>query len=129
MIGLTVDDHGYVHKVDLPSGLHAGLAAVNALVRLGHLADLQVVVWQHLKPAFTGQEERRKQNNSSVRGRGDKFRKKNGISSPTQLACQSQLQLIYLITSKQINTSNYSSALLGLYLLCPEKIFISPHHN
>lgn len=54
---LTVDDHGYVHKVDLPTGLHAGLAAVNALIRLRHLVDLQVVVWQHLEPAFTGGAE------------------------------------------------------------------------
>lgn len=50
---LTVDHHGDVHKVDLASGLDAGLAAVHALVSLGDLLDLQVVVRQHLEPAFT----------------------------------------------------------------------------
>lgn len=49
---LTVDNHGDVHEVDLAPRLHAGLAAVHALVRLGHLADLQVVVGQNLVPAF-----------------------------------------------------------------------------
>lgn len=57
--GLTVDHHGDVHKVDLPAGLHAGLAPVHALVSLGHLMDLQVVVGQHLEPAFTAQARRR----------------------------------------------------------------------
>lgn len=55
---LTVDNHGDVHEVDLAPRLHAGLAAVHALVRLGHLVDLQVVVGQNLVPAFP---ERRRQ--------------------------------------------------------------------
>lgn len=37
---LTVDDHSDVHKIDLATGLDAGLAAVHALVSLGHLMDL-----------------------------------------------------------------------------------------
>jgi len=57
---LTVDHHGDVHEVDLAAGLHAGLAAVHALVGLGHLMDLEVVVWQHLEPAFTAPAKRRR---------------------------------------------------------------------
>lgn len=56
---LTIDHHCNVHKIDLPACLYAGFTAVHTLVSLGHLMDLQVVVWQHLEPAFTAHVKRR----------------------------------------------------------------------
>lgn len=56
---LTIDHHSDVHKIDLTAGLYARLAAVHALVSLGHLMDLQVVVCQHLELAFITQAKRR----------------------------------------------------------------------
>ena len=60
MSQLTVDDNGDVHEVDLTTCLDAGLAAVHALVGVGHLMDLEVVIGQHLEPPFNrgGERER-----------------------------------------------------------------------
>lgn len=79
-VRLTVDHHGDVHKVDLPACLHAGLAAVHALVGLGDLMDLQVVVCQHLEPAFTaevkkGRVERRTRTRETERIGNSQIRK------------------------------------------------------
>ena len=58
MSQLTVDDNGDVHEVDLAACLDAGLAAVQALVGVGHLMDLEVVIGQHLEPPFNRGGER-----------------------------------------------------------------------